>query len=149
MQAGSVKQQEYVSEEQLIWEIEISDLGACRPFLGFSLTNQYVLVGITAPDQQNEVTITSIPNQDVAEISIPLELQKFEFPISGNITFKGIKYLSDQWKFRLLNSKTGRSISIKHSTKLSLRKLGQDLVEDISRAKASTKNNLSLQMIKK
>jgi hypothetical protein len=58
MKAGLMKHIDNSKIENLIWEIEISDLGATRPFLGFSFTNQYILVGITAPDlQRNHLSI--------------------------------------------------------------------------------------------
>ena len=149
MQAGSTNHVEYLREEQLIWEVEISDLGACRPFLGFSLTNQYVLVGITSPDQQNEVTITSIPNDEKQEIVIPLSLQKFEFPITGYLTFNGIKRLSEQWRIRLINTKTGRSIPVRQNSKLSLRGLRSDLSDEQILNSSLINELFSLQMIKK
>ncbi len=149
MQAGSIEHHKYLNEEQLIWEIEISDLGACRPFLGFSLTNQYVLVGITAPNQQNEVLITSISNQDQEELTIPLDLHKFDFPTSGLLTFKGINRISPQWKVKLVHTKSGRSIALKPNTKLSLKKIGEDITNNLSTISTSPRNHFSIHLLKK
>jgi|GEM_PF-5300965 len=114
-----------MNEEQLVWEIEIKDLGACKPFLGFSLTDQYLLVGVTSPDQQNEVSITSIPKEEDQRIRIPLSLNKFDFPRSGILRFKGIQFLIDRWEFLLHNFHTDRTIKLNANSKLSLSKIFQ------------------------
>lgn len=88
-----------------IWEIEICDLGACKPFLGYALSDQYILVGITDPNKQNEVTITSIPEGKPKAIFIPLVLSNFECEDIRKIRFKGLKRISATWNVRFFDKK--------------------------------------------
>lgn len=107
MNANTARAGASLGNASLLWNIEISDLGGCKPFLGYALTDQYILVGVTAPDAQNEVAITSIPDTDEWEIVIPLTLNKFEFPVVGGLKFGGDFTLYRKWHIRLRDRSTG------------------------------------------
>ena len=95
-----------------IWEIEISDLGACKPFIGYSLTDQYILLSVTAPDAQNEVAFTSVPEIAPNTVHIPLAFSNFEYPWVGGFQFKGLQKLTGFWNVRLFNVITHTSYHI-------------------------------------
>ncbi len=126
----------------LLWEVEISDLGACKPFLGFSLTNQYILIGITSPDSQNEVTISTLPESLAESVIIPLNFGKFEFPKSGKLVFKGIQRLKDKWNIKLVNSQTMRAFSISSKSSISLQS-----IQEKAAFGSNWKSGLSLQLV--
>lgn len=88
-----------------IWEIEICDLGACKPFLGYALSDEYILVGITDPNKQNEVTITSVPEGRPKAIFIPLVLSNFASKDIRKIRFKGLNRISATWNVRFFDKK--------------------------------------------
>lgn len=109
-------------KEESIWLVEITDLGASKPFLGYSLTDQYVLVGITSPTLQNEVCISSMPQNNQGEMSISLPLDKFDVPFTGILKFEGIKKLKDKWCFQLHDKREEKIIELKEKDSI---KLGQ------------------------
>lgn len=88
MQSNVAKKVSAKNAEHLIWEIEVSDLGSSKPFLGFSLTGQYLLVSLTSPDQQNKVDIQSIPEQKDQPLIIPIRLNAIDFPQKVGYTLK-------------------------------------------------------------
>lgn len=87
-----------------IWEVEICDLGACKPFLGYSLSDQYILVEITDPYKQNEVAITSIPESTPKTVCVPLVLSNFESQDMQRIKFKGLSRIMAVWDVQLVDT---------------------------------------------
>ncbi|MBO6795402.1 MAG: hypothetical protein JJ895_15970 [Balneolaceae bacterium] len=113
--------------DHLVWDIEISDLGNSRPFRGFSLTGQYLMVGITSPDQQNKVDIQSIPEKTEGSINIPIRLGEIDFPQKGKLRLKGIGKLMPRWEMKLIEKQSGMVVTLKKDVVLSLAKIQQSI----------------------
>lgn len=90
-----------------IWDVELTDLGAHQHFMGYSLTTKYLMVGITSPVNESQVSINSIPSEKEAEIIIPLGLEKCDCRLTGAIVFKGIDQLTDRWKIVFTDNRFG------------------------------------------
>ncbi len=80
-----------------LWTIELTDLGAHQAFMGYSLTSKYLMIGITAPKLESQISINSIPENEEEEIKIPLYLEKCDASLVGQINFKGLNKISQKW----------------------------------------------------
>ncbi len=129
MQTTIAKKISVQDAEHLIWEIEISDLGNSKPFLGFSLTGQYLLVGITSPDQQNKVDIQSIPENLDEPLVIPIRLNAIDYPQKGQLSFKGIRGLLQNWELKLIERQSGITYLLKGDAMFSLAKIKQAVID--------------------
>ena len=107
-----------------VWEIDVSDLGACKPFLGYSLTDQYILVGITDPNHQNEVSITSIPESNPKTVHIPLVLSGFESSEIYNVRFTGLDKISGTWNVRLFDRHVQKGYRLREGEVLKIEEKG-------------------------
>lgn len=149
MQTKLVERSRVPNNDHLIWEIEVSDLGSSRPFLGYSLTGQYLLVGITSPDQQNKVDIQSIPEKPEQSIHIPIRLSAIDFPQKGKLRFKGISKLLQHWDLKLIEKQSGVVVPLHKDRTLSLAKIQQSMQDSILAATHSKKVMLELQLTAK
>ncbi len=146
MQSNVAKKVSAKNAEHLIWEIEISDLGNSKPFLGFSLTGQYLLVSLTSPDQENKVDIQSIPEQQDQPLIIPIRLNAIDFPQKGRLHFKGIRRLLENWQLTLIERQSGFSFALRNDAIFSLAKIQQAAFDSNLGASFQEKVVLELQL---
>lgn len=101
-----------LKETRHIWNIEITDLGDHKPFLGFSLTGQYVIVGVTSPASENRVSVNSVEVGKNLIVKIPLELERHDYPAKGVLVFNGLKKLCAEWDICFIDSRTQNGVSL-------------------------------------
>ncbi len=132
-----------VDSQTSIWNVEVTDIGAHRPFLGFSLTDQYLLIGVTSPRDENLVSIHTIPEKKIHQFSIPLDLERHQLPILGEIHFKGIDALVSKWSIGLYDRRFNETVVLSPFEPASIKPLlGRELHQttDWSGFKKSKKN---------
>ena len=79
------------------WVIELTDLGTHQVYMGYNLSESYLVIGISAPDLEEQISINSIPKEPFDEIVVPLELQNASPLISGEINFRCSKAILEKW----------------------------------------------------
>ncbi len=105
------------------WTIEITDLGMHQAFMGFSLSDKYLLVGITSPMLESQISINSIPDDPKEELKIPIHLEKCDCELFGRISFKGIEKILKKWRLTFFDSRFGEETEIKNEYPIPIQQL--------------------------
>ncbi len=105
------------------WTIELTDLGVHQGFLGYSLSNKYLLIGITSPLLESQISINSLSDDEQAEIKIPLQLERCKALLDGSIRFKGLDKILPKWEIYFLDNRFGESVKVDEQSVISIRQL--------------------------
>ncbi|HCD52568.1 MAG TPA: hypothetical protein DEQ34_08980 [Balneolaceae bacterium] len=89
------------------WVIELNDLSTDQALLGFQMSGNYVMVGITSPINENKISVHSLPEDEWTELHIPLNLQHCDAPLKGKINFCGLSKLHKSWSVQMIDHRTG------------------------------------------
>ena len=89
------------------WTIELSDLGAHQVFMGYSLSETYVMIGITSPNLESQISINTLPRNSEEEIVVPIELERCDPDLVGEIHFRNSGKLLENWEVFFYDNRFG------------------------------------------
>lgn len=95
-----------------VWKIELTDLGVHQAFMGYPMGDKYLMIGITSPDMESQISINSLPDNDNDEIKIPIELEKCNTDLKGSIEFVGIEKLLANWELYFFDNRIESKVRI-------------------------------------
>ncbi len=94
-----------------LWTIELTDLGVHQAFMGYSLSDKYLMIGITSPMFENQIAINSVPKSG-EELKVPIHLEKCDCGLFGQINFTGLDKFSSRWRLFFYDSRFGEETEI-------------------------------------
>ncbi len=109
------------------WTIELTDLGVHQGFMGYSLSDKYLLIGITSPLLESQISINSLSHDEQAEIKIPLQLEKCSALLNGSIWFKGLDKILPKWEIHFVDNRFGESVKIDEQSVIRIRELEKNI----------------------
>lgn len=94
-----------------LWTIELTDLGVHQAFMGYSLSDKYLMIGITSPMFENQIAINSIPKSG-EELKVPIHLEKCDCELFGQINFTGLDKFLSRWRLFFYDSRFGEETEV-------------------------------------
>ncbi len=122
MELITAKVAEALKTKSELWTIEFTDLSAHQAFMGYSLTSKYILVGITSPLQNSQVSINSIPENEGEELVIPINLENSDPSAVGHICFKGVENITQKWDIYFFDRRFDDCIKVDSSNLILVKK---------------------------
>ena len=122
MNPTTAKMAEALNSSTKLWTIELTDLGVHQAFMGYSLSDKYLMIGITSPMFESQISINSLP-KDGEAVSIPLHLEKCECGLFGDINFKGLDKLLSKWFLFFYDSRFGEETEIRNDQPILIKHL--------------------------
>tara|TARA_R110000868_G_scaffold235273_3_gene489032 strand:- start:1466 stop:1939 length:474 start_codon:yes stop_codon:yes gene_type:complete len=126
MQLTSAKENKVLQPKTKLWTIELTDLGAHQAFMGYSLTSKYLMIGITSPMLESQISINSIPTNEEEEIKVPIYLEKCNDSLVGHICFKGLEKISEKWDVFFNDHRFDESVKVKSSVPIPIKRLAKN-----------------------
>lgn len=120
MKLTTAKMAEALKIESELWEIELIELGADQAFNGYSLTGTYLLVGITSPIQENQVSINSMP-EEKREMVIPITFENCDNYLSGQVFFKGLDKITKKWDVFFTDRRFDEIVKVESSSPIAIK----------------------------
>ncbi len=105
-----------------VWKIELTDLGVHQAFMGYPMGDKYLMIGITSPDMESQISINSLPDDELEEIRIPIELERCNTELMGSIEFTGIESLLDNWELYFFDNRIESRIRVQPSVPVYIHK---------------------------
>ncbi len=112
MKPTTRKKSEMLNSTTKLWTIELTDLGVHQAFMGYSLSDKYLMIGITSPMFENQISINSVPKNGDEEVKVPIHLEKCDCGLFGNINFTGIVKLLPKWRLFFYDSRFGEETEV-------------------------------------
>lgn len=109
------------------WTIELTDLGVHQGFMGYSLSDKYLLIGITSPLLESQISINSISKSEEEGIRIPLLLEKCKALLNGSIRFKGLEKILPNWEVHFLDNRFGETTKVDEQSVIVIRQLEKNI----------------------
>ena len=95
-----------------VWKIELTDLGVHQAFMGYPMGDKYLMIGITSPDMESQISINSLPEDESKEITIPIEIEKCNTDLKGAIEFIGIEKMLANWELYFFDNRVESKIPL-------------------------------------
>ena len=124
-----------------LWTIELTDLGAHQAFMGYSLTSKYLMIGITSPILESQISINSIPENEEEEIKIPIYLEKCDTTLAGVINFKGLQKILHKWDVYFYDCRFSEIIRVFESVPIPIKKPEKNIRSEHLKLIGYTKKN--------
>lgn len=105
MEPITMKMAKALNSTTKLWTIELTDLGVHQAFMGYSLSDKYLMIGITSPMFEDQISINSIPKTGVEELKVPIHLEKCDCGLFGSINFKGLEKFITTWELFFYDSR--------------------------------------------
>lgn len=105
------------------WIIELTDLSENNAFMGNALSSKYLMIGITSPTLESQISINSISEDQTKKIHVPLCLEKCNSMLSGQLTFKGLEKLTNKWEIFFLDNRFDQTTPLFDLTSLQITEL--------------------------
>ena len=123
MEPTTLRMAEALNSTTKLWTIELTDLGVHQAFMGYSLSDKYLMIGITSPMLENQISINSISDDPNEELKIPIHLEKCDCGLFGQISFKGLEKIVQKWEVVFYDSRFGEETKIKDERPVLIKQL--------------------------
>ena len=126
MEPITMKMAKALNSTAKLWTIELTDLGVHQAFMGYSLSDKYLMIGITSPMFESQISINSIPKSSKEELRIPLHLEKCDCGLLGDISFTGLEKFLSQWSLFFYDSRFGEEIEVIDGNVVTIKQLDKN-----------------------
>ncbi|MBO6523353.1 MAG: hypothetical protein JJ971_05970 [Balneolaceae bacterium] len=126
MEPTTTEMAEALNPTTKLWTIELTDLGVHQAFMGYSLSDKYLMIGITSPMFENQISINSIPKSGKEELKVPIPLEKCDCGLYGNISFKGLDKFLSKWKLFFYDSRFGEETEVIDGNLIPIKQLSKN-----------------------
>lgn len=123
MEPTIIKPAEALKQISKLWTIELTDLGVHQAFMGYSLSDKYLMIGITSPMLENQISINSIPDDPSKDLRVPIHLEKCDCGLFGHISFKGLEKILKKWKLFFYDSRFDEETEVKNEAPITIKEL--------------------------
>ncbi|GAB5407747.1 MAG: hypothetical protein BalsKO_01120 [Balneolaceae bacterium] len=142
MELITAKMAQALKAKTELWTVKLTELGSDHAFMGYSLTSTYLMVDITSPILENQVSINSIPEKD-HEMIVPIVLENCETFVSGHISFRGLDKIIKKWELYFIDRRFDTSVKVESSNPIAIKKLERNTRSEHLKLIGYTKNNES------